>query len=108
MYREVGMFAWLMQRLSALMLIVFGGLKLYTGYAAVGKLPGQKWAMRWHFGPQAAWIDIPLLIAVLIHTVYGLRVILTDLGLRREKATFWAASAVAGLTFVVALGIIYL
>ena len=86
------MFVWVFHRVSGLMLIVLIGLKIVTGYAFTGKW-GDEVAQgfgTWHKSP---WLDVPLFLLLLGHILYGVRTILADLGVKREKELFWAATA---------------
>src|SRR5581483_4272750 len=92
-----GTWAWLTQRVSAIVLFLLIPLKIYTGWAATGKVPFPQAALassRLHIN---ATLDILLLFCFLLHGGYGLRVILIDLGWVREDTFFWRTlSAVLG------------
>jgi len=96
-----GTVAWLLQRISAIVMVVLLPLKLYTGWAARDKLP---WVLpgspkQLHFN---AALDIVLLLCLLIHMAYGIRVMLIDAGVIREDRWFWRFTGGAlGLFFVV-------
>src|SRR5881396_2349764 len=85
-----GTWAWLTQRISAVCLFLLIPLKIYTGWAAKGKVPdlpaflgsGKKVHLN-------ATLDILLLLFFLLHGLYGLRVILIDFALIREDKFFW-------------------
>ncbi len=102
-----GTVAWLTQRISALALFVILPIKIYSGYGAVGKVP-------W-FGPGSALaghvnaaLDLSLLLFLLVHALYGLRVILIDLGLIREDRFFWETAALSAVIFCGAMYYLYL
>jgi succinate dehydrogenase hydrophobic anchor subunit len=93
-----GTWAWLAQRLSAVALFLLIPVKIYSGWAAKGKVPFPEFlgsSRQLHFN---AALDICLLFFFLVHAFYGLRVILIDLGVLREDTFFWR-------TFGAALGI---
>lgn len=94
-----GTWAWLTQRISAIGLFLLIPIKIYTGWAARGKVPDLPDS--WPSGKQVhltSGIDILLLLFFLLHGFYGLRVILMDLGAIREDSFFWR-------TLILALGI---
>lgn len=87
---HVGMWAWLMQRISAVFIVVFLTLHLFFTYKP--------------------FLQFMLLVAVAFHAALGLRVILLDLDLadirRQRNLAYW----LPGLGLVVVLlvwGIIY-
>jgi succinate dehydrogenase hydrophobic anchor subunit len=101
-----GTWAWLVQRISAVCLFLLIPVKIYSGWAAKGKVPeffGS--AKKIHFN---ATIDILLLLFFLLHGFYGLRVILIDVGAIREDRFFWRTLAVAVGIFVVAVWFVYM
>lgn len=84
-----GTWAWLTQRLSAIALFLLIPVKIYTGWATLGKVPfPQTWvaSARIHLNPA---VDVVLLFCFLLHAGYGLRVILIDVGWMREDSFFW-------------------
>src|SRR5580765_6935053 len=85
-----GTWAWLIQRISAIFLFLLIPIKIYTGWAAKGKVPDLPEALgsarSIHF---SAAIDCLLLLFFLLHGFYGLRVILIDVGAIREDRFFW-------------------
>src|SRR5436190_23852238 len=89
-----GTLAWLAQRVSALALFVLLPLKLYSGYGAVGKVPWLSAAESAALHANAA-IDLALLFFLLVHTLYGLRVMLIDVGWLRADRYFWRTAALA-------------
>jgi succinate dehydrogenase hydrophobic anchor subunit len=103
-----GTWAWLTQRVSAIGLFLLIPVKIYSGWAARGKvpdLPGALDARKIHF---SSAIDILLLLFFLLHGFYGLRVILIDVGWIREDRFFWRTLAVAGLIFSLAVWFVYI
>src|SRR5215467_11105229 len=85
-----GTWAWLTQRISAVCLFLLIPIKIYTGWAAKGKVPDlpESLGNAKHIHLNSA-IDISLLLFFLLHGFYGLRVILMDLGVIREDSFFW-------------------
>jgi succinate dehydrogenase hydrophobic anchor subunit len=82
---QVGMWAWLMQRFTALAAVVFVFLHLTYPYEVI--------------------FQVLLLTAVAFHLALGLRVIVLDLGARvgLQKALFGAAITLGAVLLVVAL-----
>jgi succinate dehydrogenase/fumarate reductase cytochrome b subunit len=81
---QVGMWAWLWQRISALAILVFLGLHLTLTYIPL--------------------IQFLLLLAVVFHAVLGLRVILLDFGVvdvRYQKALIGGLAALGILMFII-------
>lgn len=100
-----GTWAWLVQRISAIVLFLLIPLKLYTGWAARDRVPYPDFlgsSKQLHLNSA---IDIALLLCFLLHGFYGLRVILIDLGILREDTYFWRTLTAVVLGF---LGVLYL
>ena len=85
-----GTWAWLLQRISAIFLFLLIPIKIYSGWAARGKVPEVPAFLgtgkHIHFNET---IDLLLLFCFLFHGFYGLRVILIDFGVIREDRFFW-------------------
>lgn len=93
-----GAVAWAVQRLTSLLLLVLIPLKIYSGYASVGKLPGNSFIRLLHQNPV---VDGLVLFAVIFHVGYGLRVILIELGMAaRAKLLFRVVTGVGLALFV--------
>ncbi len=97
-----GTWAWITQRVSAICLFLLIPLKIYSGWAAKGKVPYPEFLVdaigsskKVHFN---SGIDIALLLCFLLHGFYGLRVILIDFDIIKEDSFFWR-------TMILALGI---
>jgi len=98
----------LTQRISAVFLFLLIPIKIYTGWAAKGKVPDLPEALgsarKLHFN---AALDILLLLFFLLHGFYGLRVILIDVGAIREDRFFWRTLFLAGSIFILAVWYVY-
>ncbi|MFC1526247.1 hypothetical protein ACFL6X_05480 [Candidatus Latescibacterota bacterium] len=88
------MFVWILHRTSGLALIVLLGLKVLTGFFMMTKGERPDWAIALHANPLA---DIPLIILLVFHALYGVRTVVYELGLRRERALFWSATILAAV-----------
>lgn len=89
-----GAWAWIVQRITSIALLVLVPLKILSGYAAVGKIgsPGLA-ALHGHVG-----LDFVIMAALTCHAFYGLRVILIEHGMASKASwlfhVFTGASAV--------------
>lgn len=85
------MFIWLFHRISGVALIFLIGIKMVTGYFLYGeKKPELALLLHTH-----TVIDVLIIVLFTFHSLYGLRTILMDLGLRHEKLMFWASTLTA-------------
>ena len=96
------MFIWVFHRISGLLLIVLLSLKFTTSFFLMTKNQKPDWALLLHTNPLS---DTLLIIAGVFHAFYGLRTIIIDLGVKKEKLLFWlstilAALVSAGLLFI--------
>lgn len=80
------MFVWLFHRISGLLLILLLGLKFLTSFFLMTKDQKPDWALVLHTN---AFTDTLLIVLVVFHAFYGLRTVIIDLGVRREKLLFW-------------------
>jgi succinate dehydrogenase/fumarate reductase cytochrome b subunit len=99
-------FVRLFHRWSGILLIVFVGLKLLSGYSAVGDigvLNGET-AERVHF---ALWVDIPLLFLFISHSCYGLFKILNPYFSKKQHLLFYIMTLLAMVLFVLTVIFIY-
>jgi succinate dehydrogenase/fumarate reductase cytochrome b subunit len=86
------MFVWLVHRISGVLLIVLLGLKVVTGFSLMTRQAKPDWALALHATPVT---DTLLLVLLVFHALYGLRTILYDLGVRRDRLLFWASTGLA-------------
>lgn len=89
----VGYIAWLIQRITAILLVVLLPLKIYSGYAMIGKLPGGSVVAGLHIN---AALDALLLFAVIFHALYGVRVILIDVGVVKDNRSIFTLFTILG------------
>ena len=106
-----GTWAWLTQRVSAIGLFLLIPLKIYTGWAADDRVPYPDFMMsasNLHSASRVGEkIDIALLLFFLLHGLYGVRIILIDLGLLREERWFWRTLLLAVGIFALAVWQVY-
>ncbi|MDQ0337964.1 succinate dehydrogenase/fumarate reductase cytochrome b subunit [Caldalkalibacillus uzonensis] len=100
----VGYIAWLIQRITALMLLILLPLKIYSGYAMIGKLPGGSVIAALHISPL---IDAILLFAVIFHALYGIRVMCIDIGWVKDNRDVFMSFTIIG-TFLFALSFFFM
>jgi len=79
-------FVWLFHRISGLLLILLLGIKFLTSFFLMTKDQKPDWALVLHTN---AFTDTLLIVLVVFHAFYGLRTVIIDLGVRREKLIFW-------------------
>ena len=97
------MFVWVFHRITGLLLIVLLSLKLLTSFFLMTKEQKPDWALVLHTNP---FTDSLLILSVVFHALYGLRTVLIDLGLRKEKLLFWIFTLL-GFGLSAALLIVY-
>lgn len=97
------MFIWIFHRVSGLLLILLLGIKFLTSFFLMTQKQKPDWALVLHTN---AFSDTLLIVLVVYHALYGLRTILIDLGLKKEKQLFWIFS-VLGFVMSTALLVIY-
>ena len=104
----------LIQRISAVVLFFLIPVKIYTGWAARGKVPdlpdflgASAKDVHYRMAAISSTIDILLLLFFLLHGFYGLRVILIDLGVIREEKFFWRTLGTAAGIFGVTVWFVY-
>ena len=92
----LGVAPWLFHRISGLILIALVGLKIYSGYSDVGKVPKPDLMIGLHMKP---WLDVSLIFFLCFHVAYGLRLMLIDLGVTRDRLLFWLFTVLALIGF---------
>ena len=83
------MFVWIFHRISGVLLIVLLGFQLLTGFLQAGAAQGESLKVASAMHRHAA-LNCLLVFLVIFHGLYGLRTILLDLGMRRERLLFWS------------------
>jgi succinate dehydrogenase cytochrome b556 subunit len=100
--RKTEMFVWVFHRVTGLLLIAFLSVKFLTSFFLMTKNQKPNWALILHTNPL---IDTVLIISVVYHALYGLRTVIIDLGLRKEKLLFWIFTV---LGFLISAGLLVL
>ncbi len=102
------MFIWIVHRVTGILLIVLIALKVISGYGLAGRISVSGRVSGLHFGgPLSDAIDIGLIVLATFHALYGLRTMLVDLGVRRERALFWGFTGAGAVIVAVALLLLY-
>lgn len=96
------MFVWVFHRVTGLLLIASLTVKFLTSFFLMTKNQKPNWALLLHTNPL---IDTVLIISVVYHALYGLRTVIIDLGLRKEKLLFWIFTV---LGFLISAGLLVL
>lgn len=86
------MFIWVFHRVSGLLLILLLGIKFSTSFFLMTKDQKPDWALVLHANP---FSDTLLIILIVFHALYGLRTVIIDLGLKKEKLLFWIFTVLA-------------
>ncbi len=97
------MFPYFFLRFSGPVLIILVGVKILSGYALVGRINEVFWLSRLH---ENRALDSILLFTFVFHALYGLRLFLIDLGMRRERLLFWSFTVMGSM--IVAFSYVYL
>jgi len=97
------MFVWLFHRITGLILIVTLSLKFLTSFFLMTKDKKPDWALVLHTNPLT---DVLLLLSVIFHALYGLRTVIIDLGVRKEKLLFWIFT-ILGVVLSAGLLVVY-
>jgi succinate dehydrogenase/fumarate reductase cytochrome b subunit len=94
------MFVWVFHRVSGLLLIVLLGIKFLTSFFLMTKEQKPDWALVLHTN---SFIDTILIVSIVFHAFYGLRTIILDLGVRKEKLLFWVFTLLSVVSSAVLL-----
>ena len=98
------MIAWLSQRITGLFLLFLIPWKIYSGYALTGQVPRIQGLLSSHI---VTTLDGLLVVTVIFHVFYGLRVMLIEVGIKQEKVLFYGATILGVLLSVISLYYIY-
>ena len=100
------MFVWLFHRISGVLLIGLLSMQLFTGFFQASSSNAEMTitiaALHRH-----AVLNCLLVFCVIFHGLYGVRTIVLDLGVTRERMLFWICTILGSILFVVFL-VLYL
>jgi succinate dehydrogenase / fumarate reductase cytochrome b subunit len=105
LWKATGMWAWLLFRISGLILVFYLGAHIIIismgQFGAEGETLNDLMKMFDH--PVLVLLDLALVVAVLYHALNGVRIILMDfgIGVHRHKVLFWSAMAVVVICFAI-------
>lgn len=88
------MFIWIVHRFSGLLLIILLGVKFLSAFFLMTKNQKPDWALLLHTNPLT---DTFLIVAGVYHALYGLRTVIIDIGVRKEKVLFWIFTSLGTL-----------
>jgi succinate dehydrogenase cytochrome b556 subunit len=95
-------FVWVFHRISGVLLIALLLVQLVTGLFQASPSSAE-WVRTVAALHKHAALNCLLVLLVVFHASYGMRTILMDLGIKRERLLFWLSTAVATLLFAVFL-----
>ena len=100
------MFVWMFHRISGVALIFLMTFQLLTGFfqASTRNSDLVKTMADLH---RHAWLNCLVVFLVLFHALYGVRTILLDLGVGREKLLFWACTVLGFVLYAVFLALFF-
>lgn len=98
------MFVWIFHRISGLLLILLLGIKLLTALFLMTRGKKPDWALALHTN---ALVDVLLIVLLVTHALYGLRTVILDLGVRREKTLFWVFTVLGFVLSAVLLALYF-
>ena len=82
------MFVWVAHRVTGLLLILILALQITSGFISGGEnLEG--WRGVYAKVHKNNGVNTVILLLVIFHALYGLRTILVDMGMKRERLLFW-------------------
>jgi succinate dehydrogenase cytochrome b556 subunit len=95
-------FVWLVHRITGVMLVVFLFAQLVTGFFQASS-SNLEWVRSVAGLHKQALMSCLLVFAATFHALYGVRTILLDLGVQRERLLFWVATVLGGGVCIVFL-----
>jgi len=105
LWKGTGMWAWLLFRISGLILVFYLGAHIIIISTARWASGGATFnsLMKTFDNAGLVVMDLALVVAVLYHALNGVRIILMDLGVgvKQHKVMFWSAMAVVVICFAI-------
>lgn len=98
------MFVWIFHRVSGVLLIFLISVQLFTGFFQASP-SNSELVKRFADLHKHTALNCLLVFLVIFHAIYGVRTILMDLGVRREKLLFWAGTLLGLALFAVFLAL---
>ena len=100
------MFVWVFHRICGIVLIFLVAFQIFTGFfqASTASSEAIKATAGLH---KHALLNCLMVLLFVFHALYGVRTILLDLGLKREKLLFWICTLTGFALFAVFL-VLYL
>jgi succinate dehydrogenase/fumarate reductase cytochrome b subunit len=95
-------FVWVFHRISGVLLIFLLFFEVLTGFFQ-GSTSNLAWVKSMAGLHKHTFFVSVLVFLIIFHASYGVRTILMDFGIRREKLLFWVCTAVATVLFGVFL-----
>ncbi len=99
---EPNVFVWVFHRVSGVALIFLIGFQLFTGFFQASAASSESIRIMAGLHKHAA-VNCLAVFFFLFHALYGVRTILLDLGLRREKRWFWVCTVSGCILYAVFL-----
>lgn len=102
----IEVFVWVFHRISGIVLIFLIGFQLFTGFfqASTASSEAVKVTAGLH---KHVLLNCLMVFLFVFHALYGVRTILLDLGIGREKLLFWACTLL-GLALSAAFLVLFL
>ena len=105
LWKATGMWAWLLFRISGLVLVFYLGAHILvistSQWSEAGKTLND--LMKAFDHPVLILLDLALVVAVLYHALNGVRIILMDfgIGIKRHKTVYWVCMGVVVILFAI-------
>ena len=96
------MFVWVFHRISGLLLIFLLSLQLFTGFFQASSSSSDLVVTMASLHKHAV-LNCLMVFLFVFHSLYGIRTILMDLGLGREKLLFWCSNVLGLVIYAVFL-----
>jgi succinate dehydrogenase cytochrome b556 subunit len=95
-------FVWVFHRVSGVLLIFLLSLQLFTGFFQASSSNAELVKTIADLHKHAA-VNCLSVFLITFHALYGIRTILIDLGVKREKLLFWGCTVFGSALFAVFL-----